>query len=195
MKDKYLKLFIGLVLFATLVALTVLHVPGDERLVDLIYAALLGLGFTHLNGQPAAGTAAPSAPGSSQGGFALLPMLFVLIVGAALLSGCGTLNAYTGALFNAGEAGYTGAKQNAKSADDMKFILWADTACAIPLGSLARNATGNPNAVSAALTACPVANMGIITAKDGQVQIQLTQPTPTQPYSVQTSAGQPPVKQ
>lgn len=185
MKNTYIKLLIGAVLFGTFVALTVLQTPHAERLLDLIYVSLIGLGITHLKGGSADDVGASGVAGvagSSQGGFALLPMLVVLIIGAVALSGCGSLNAYTGAALNAAEAGYSGAKQNAKSADDMKFILWADTACAIPLGSLARNATGNPYAVNAALTACPIPNVGIVQAKDGQVQVQLTQPTPTAPY-------------
>jgi hydrogenase/urease accessory protein HupE len=48
----YIKLFIGLVLFGTLVTLTVLQVPHAERLIDLIYMALMGLGITHLNTPP-----------------------------------------------------------------------------------------------------------------------------------------------
>lgn len=46
----YIKLFIGLVLFGTLVALTVLDVPNSARLVDLCYGALIGLGIMHLGG-------------------------------------------------------------------------------------------------------------------------------------------------
>lgn len=182
MKNTNIKLLVGLVLFATLVALTVLQVPHAERLVDLLYASLLGLGVTHLSTAPSA------PPAGKEGGFTLLPMLFVLIVGALLLSGCGALNAYTGAALNSAEAGYSGAKQNIKSADDMRFITWADAACALPLGSLARNATGNPYAVNAALTACPIPNVGIVQAKDGQVRVELTQPTPTPPY-VAPAAG------
>jgi uncharacterized protein YceK len=160
----------------------VLQTPHAERLIDMIYGALVGMGIMHLGSQSTT-PATPATQIDKQSGFASLGMLIVLAALAALLlSGCGTLNAYTGAALNAAEAGYTGTRQNAKSADDMKFIVWSDSACAIPLGALSRNATGNPNAVSAALTACPVANMGIITAKDGQVQVQLTQPTPTAPY-------------
>lgn len=113
----------------------------------------------------------------------------VLMVGLAMLAGCGALNTYTGAALNAGESNYAGAKQNIKSVDDMKFIVWADAACALPLGSLARNATGNPYAVNAALVACPVPNVGVIQAKDGQVTVQITTPTPTAPYAPVAPSG------
>jgi hypothetical protein len=81
----YVKLFIGLVLFGSLVALTVLDVPHAERLIDLIYASLLGLGITHLAGP------GPSAPGNKEGGFAHPGLLAAMGVGAILLlSGCVT---------------------------------------------------------------------------------------------------------
>lgn len=117
----------------------------------------------------------------------ILPILMLAALSA--LSGCGALNTYTGAALNAGEANYAGAKQNVKSVDDMKFIVWADSACALPLGSLARNATGNPYAVNAALVACPIPNVGIVQAKDGQVTVQVTSPTPTTPYAPPAASG------
>lgn len=127
---------------------------------------------------------APAGVPTKEGGFARLPLLMLLAAGAMLaLSACGALNAYTGAALNSGEANYSGAKQNAKSADDMKMIVWADTACSLPIGALQRNATGNPYAVNAALVACPIPNVGIVQAKDGQVQVQLTPPVPTAPYA------------
>ena len=132
----------------------------------------------------AAAAPAPAGAPTKEGGFARLPLLVLLAAVAMLvLPACGALNAYTGAALNSGEANYSGAKQNAKSADDMKMIVWADTACSLPLGALARNATGNLYAVNAALVACPIPNVGIVQAKDGQVQVQLTPPMPTAPYA------------
>lgn len=132
----------------------------------------------------------PADVPAKEGGFARMSLLLLLAVGAMLaLSACGTLNAYTGAALNSGEANYGGAKQNAKSVDDMKMIVWADSACSLPLGALQRNATGNPYAVNAALVACPIPNVGIVQAKDGQVQVQLTPPTPTVPYAPLAPVG------
>jgi hypothetical protein len=101
------------------------------------------------------------------------------------LSGCGTMNAYTGAVLTSGEANYAGAKKNIQAADDLTFMTWADSACALHLGSLQRNATGNPGAVYAALIACPISNVGVVKLDNGQIQVQTTTApaTPTQPYT------------
>lgn len=107
--------------------------------------------------------------------------LFILIAALAL-SACSVLNTFGGAQLNSAEANYAGAKQNVKAADDMKLIAWADAACAMPVGALQRNATGNPYAVNAVLIACPIPNVGVIKAQDGNVSVQFTTPTPTQPY-------------
>lgn len=77
----FLKVLIGAVLLAILVVLTYLQVPHSERLIDMLYAALIGLGITHI-----AGT---SAPGNKEGGFAHPGMLAALGVGTLLaLSAC-----------------------------------------------------------------------------------------------------------
>lgn len=86
--NKYIKLFIGVVLFATLVALTVLQVPHAERLLDLIYLGLTGLGITHLGGKPASPNGQPI---DKQAGFAhpgLLALVASIAVGVFLLAGC-----------------------------------------------------------------------------------------------------------
>lgn len=58
-----IKLLVGATLFGTLVALTVFNVPHAERLTDLIYAALMSLGITHLNTPPGPPSgAAPANP-------------------------------------------------------------------------------------------------------------------------------------
>lgn len=108
--------------------------------------------------------------------------LTTILLLALALCGCGALNTFNGAQLNNAESNYAGARQNIKSLDDLKMIAWADAACAMPVGALQRNATGNPYAVNAVLTACPIPNVGVIQAKDGQVQVQFTQPTPTAPY-------------
>jgi hypothetical protein len=101
-------------------------------------------------------------------------------------AGCGSINAYTGAAINAGESGYAGAKQNLKAVDDAKFIGWTDVACTLPLGALQRNATGNPDAVKAVLTACPIPNLAVVSTTNGSISVMalptVTAPTPTAGY-------------
>lgn len=83
MKIILIKLFIGLVLFGTLAALTVLNVPHAEKLTDLCYVALIGLGITHLG--------ASTSDGPKEGGFASVPLLAAMGLFAALmLSACTT---------------------------------------------------------------------------------------------------------
>ena len=112
-------------------------------------------------------------------------LLLVAAIGVAL-SGCGSMNAYTGAAINAGEAGYAGAAQNLKAIDDAKFIGWNALACTMPLGSLQRNATGNPDAVKAILTACPIPGLALVSTTNGSVSVTtfptLVAPTPTAGY-------------
>lgn len=86
MKNVYIKLLIGLVLFGSLVALTVFQVPNAERLTDLIYAALVGLGIYHLGGSDSG-----SPPVDKQSGNALPGFLAMLGLGAVLtVAGCAT---------------------------------------------------------------------------------------------------------
>ena len=99
-------------------------------------------------------------------------LLVVFCVLAACISGCGAMNAYTGAALNAGEADYAGTKSNIQKLDDGAFKAWADAACKIPLGALARNNTGNTNAVQAALEACPIPSVGVVKLGAGTVNIQ-----------------------
>jgi hypothetical protein len=115
--------------------------------------------------------------------------LSILCVGAVLastLSGCGSINAYTGAAINAGESSFTGAKQNIQAIDDAKFIGWLDAACAMPVGALQRNATGNSEAVQAVLTACPIPSVAVVNTRNGTVSDMqmptITQATPTAGY-------------
>lgn len=127
MNQTYIKLLIGILLFATLVAITVLHVQGAERLIDLIYAALLGLGITHLSGS------APLAPpADKQSGFASLAMLIALGVLAVLLSGCASfqqaLNGYESA-----------AAVSLDATNDNVVKVWKYQACATPFSAVIRN--------------------------------------------------------
>jgi uncharacterized protein YceK len=111
----------------------------------------------------------------------------VAALALSALSGCGTINAYTGAAINAGESGYAGAKQNLKAVDDAKFVGWTDIACTMPLGALQRNATGNPDAVKAVLTACPIPNLAVVSTTNGSISVMtlptVTAPTPTTGYA------------
>lgn len=110
-------------------------------------------------------------------------MLLAAGIVALAFAGCGTINAYTGAAINAGESGYAGAKQNIKAIDDAKFIGWTDIACTLPLGALQRNATGNPDAIKAVLTACPIPGLAVVSTSNGTISVMslptLTAPTPT----------------
>jgi hypothetical protein len=120
-------------------------------------------------------------------------VLLVASLGTALaLSGCGAMNAYTGAAINAGESDYTGMKQNLQAADDAKFVGWTAIACTMPIGALQRNATGNPDAVQAVLTACPVAGLAVINTKNGSISVMtmptVTAPTPTTGYVAPVAA-------
>lgn len=158
--------------------------PTNSEAIWALVSGFLGYGARDLFGPhdpPGGDGAAPAV--ATQAGFVRLPLLLLLALGASVaLSGCGVLNAYTGAALTTGEANYAGAKQNVMAVSDMKMIMWADAACALPLGALARNATGNPNAVNAALVACPIPNVGVVQTKDGQVQVQLSPANPTPPY-------------
>ena len=91
MKDTYIKLAIGTVLFATWVGLVVFKVPGTDDLIKGIGLALAGLGFYHLSKNGDAGT-----PTDKDGGFAKLSFLSVTAtMGLSLMvalstTGCAT---------------------------------------------------------------------------------------------------------
>lgn len=162
--------------------------PTNGAAIWALVSGFLGYGvrdlFAEQADQKSAGGTNQATPADKQAGFVRLPILTMLIILAAIgLAGCGVLNTFTGAQLNSAEANYAGSKQNVKAADDMKLIAWADAACAMPVGALQRNATGNPYAVNAVLTACPIPNVGVIKAQDGNVSVQFTTPTPTQPYA------------
>jgi len=119
-------------------------------------------------------------------------LLFVgTVTSLAALAGCSAINAYTGGIINAGESGYAGARQNVRAIDDAAFVGWSDAACAIKVGALQRNATGNPNAVKAVLTACPVPSVAVLTTTDGTITLMAP---PTQPAPTPTPGYTPPVQ-
>jgi len=82
MKYVFIKLFIGLVLFGTLVALTVLDVPNSARLVDLCYAGLVGLGIMHLGGID---SSSDNTPINKESGYISQNMTCALFVPGMLL--------------------------------------------------------------------------------------------------------------
>lgn len=89
MKFIFIKLFIGLVLFGTLVALTFTNIPNAGRLLDFCYGALMGLGVMHLGSGSQEGVGVAS-PASKEAGFAS-PLAMMLIAGMGLaLSACAT---------------------------------------------------------------------------------------------------------
>lgn len=85
MNSTYIKLFIGVLLFVTWIALVVCKVPGTDDIIGTIKLALAGLGVYHIKD---VASAAPAAP-DRQGGFALPGLLLALAIGSALLlTGC-----------------------------------------------------------------------------------------------------------
>lgn len=85
MKFVLIKLFIGLVLFGTLVALTFNNIPNSGRLLDFCYGALMGLGVMHLGGKQ-------GLIADKQGGFAS-PFLLAIVAGLSLsLAACGSVS-------------------------------------------------------------------------------------------------------
>jgi hypothetical protein len=215
MNSTYIKLFIGVFLSCLWAYFVIEHVQGAEDIISSIKLALMGLGVYHMTDQTPQTTElslkppvpittsvitppttpvvlVPSDPvGNTQGGFASIGIILLLAsicVLCAAMTGCGAMNAYYGAALNSGEANYTGAKKNIQATDDLSFMTWADSACALHLGSLQRNATGNPGAVAAALIACPVPNVGVVRMDQttGQVNVTTTTtpsaPSPTPGY-------------
>jgi uncharacterized protein YceK len=91
-----------------------------------------------------------------------LSMIFLSLIAVMVLSSCGSLNNATSAFLNQSASDYNGFKANVKSIDDTRLKAWTDEACAMPLGAIARNATGNPNVPQAIFTACPVPGMQFI---------------------------------
>jgi len=115
-------------------------------------------------------------------------ILMLLAAGFVTLAfaGCGAINAYTGAAINAGEASAAGAIQNVKAIDDAKYAAWVQSACALPIGALQRNNTGNSQANKAVMTACPIAGMAIVDTSTGSISVStipvMTAPTLTPGY-------------
>lgn len=81
-----IKLFIGLILFGTLVALYVFNVPNCDHLKWLCESGLLGLGFFHMAGGQQEGIGVAG----KQGGFARMGLLLSLALGCTLLTACAT---------------------------------------------------------------------------------------------------------
>jgi hypothetical protein len=93
MKDTYIKLFIGLLLFATWILLIVFKVPDTGDLIGCIKLALAGLGVYHLGTREGIGGAAPA---DKSEGRAMPGFLAMLGLGAALsMAGCQTTSNLT----------------------------------------------------------------------------------------------------
>ena len=101
--------------------------------------------------------------------------LILAVLGACLLSACGTINSgYSAVLNNAGQD-YMGVKANLQQTDDMKLRAWIDGACAVNIGALQRaiSTSGNPSIANAIFTACPVPAVGVTsTSATGSMQVQ-----------------------
>ena len=96
---------------------------------------------------------------------------------AASLSACGTMNSFTAASLSSAQADGAQTIANIQKTDDMKFQAWSESACAMNLGALQRNATGNPNAIKGVLELCPVPNMGIVSVNSSSGSIAITAPS------------------
>jgi hypothetical protein len=86
MKYVMIKLFIGLVLFGTLVALTFNNIPNSGRLLDFCYGALMGLGVMHLGSGP------QDVVADKQGGFASPFMLLFMAALSLSITACTTVS-------------------------------------------------------------------------------------------------------
>lgn len=159
-----IKLFIGVMLFATWVALVVFKVTDAGDIIMGIKGALVGLGAYHLNDR----TNAPPAPTNKQAGHALPGLMLLLAVGAALLmSGC--------AGFQQAVTGYeTAAAKGLQAAEDNNVRVWAFSACATPFSAAIRN----PQIVPALKALCLPAGAASspVTLLDGIVVPQLVVP-------------------
>lgn len=162
MNNTYIKLFIGVLLLATLVALTIMQIPHAERLVDLLYASLLGLGVTHLN------TQSSTPPNGKEGGFASLAMLIVLGAVAVLLSGCAS---WSQAVQAYGNVAVTGAR----AANDTVIEAQKVTFCGLPLSAIARH----PEIIPAVRVLC-VASSDTATSGLLDAAAQQAKPAPQQ---------------
>lgn len=103
MNSTYIKLFIGVLLFATWIALVVFKVPGTDDIIGSIKLALAGLGVYHIKDVASAASTAPDR----QGGFAHLGLLLMLAIGSAvLLTGCAS-TAQTNSSVQSAQVSYT----------------------------------------------------------------------------------------
>jgi hypothetical protein len=84
-KNTYIKLFIGILLFFTWITLVVCKVPDTGDIISCIKLALAGLGVYHL----ADGRSSAPAPLDRQGGHARPGLLAIVALGVILfLAGC-----------------------------------------------------------------------------------------------------------
>jgi uncharacterized protein YceK len=126
-----IKLFIGILLFSTWLALVVFKVPDTGDIISGIKLALAGLGVYHLGDRPI--VSVTTSPPDKQSGRALLGLLVALAVGTViLLSGCASfqqaLNGYESA-----------ALVSTRAANDNVIAVWSTTACATPVSAALRN--------------------------------------------------------
>jgi hypothetical protein len=159
MKYVMIKLFIGLVLFGTLVALTFNNIPNSGRLLDFCYGALMGLGVMHLGGDQR------DAPPDKQGGFAAPLALIMTAFMGLTMAACTSVTtqsaqvtytqscaAYGGA-FNVALALRKAGKLNQSQIDQVTLIDSQITPlCTGPLPADPETATTQVTAAVTALT-------------------------------------------
>ena len=104
--------------------------------------------------------------------------VFVLVAVLAQLSGCAGMNAATSAGLTQVEADAYAAAMNVQKINNAAFQAWQLQAGSLTLGAIGRNASGNPDAVQAALMAAGVRNVGVVGIQNGQVFLTTGQATP-----------------
>jgi uncharacterized protein YceK len=127
-KNTYIKLAIGILLFATWLGLILFKVPDASDMIGCIKLALAGLGIYHMSDR----SGPPPAPTSQQAGFASLYMLLALAVGALLLTGCASVQ-------QAVQAYGTVAVTSARAADDTIIDAQKVAFCGLPLSAITRH--------------------------------------------------------
>jgi len=150
------------VLIVTAVLLTISHFLANV-------ANTLWNGWVEKN-EPTDMNSAPTTV-TREAGFVRLPAILGLLAISLIcvgLAGCGTVNAWMSARQTMVEQDYKGLKSEVQKNNDDKLDVAIDLLCSTSLGALQR-ASGKPNVVDAALTACPLPNMTTLHGSGGNV--------------------------
>lgn len=140
MKNTYIKLAIGIMLFSTWLSLILFNVHGAEDIITAIKAVLFGLGVYHLGDRPGP----PPEYAGHEGGFASLGMLGSLLASALLLTGCASIQQ---AIQGYGTVAVTGAHAAADTVVQAQKVA----ICDLPYSAIQRN----PDMIPAVQALCP----------------------------------------